>query len=106
VTYPGPWIRQVEVWNEVARVLRDSGVFVILIGGTVSRGRWARIRSLLSRVAYGANPQHFEFQPPCPAQSVLDGTTEVVEDEWGTAYYWRGRRLSRSGTVVESTKVG
>lgn len=94
VTYPGPWIRQPAVWAEFARVLRPGGSILVLLGGTVERGRGSKVRSLVSKVLYGpAAPDRIRFDPPLADDRSLQGALDISEDEWGTVFYWSGTQV-------------
>lgn len=91
VTYPGAWILDPETWTEIERVLHPGGQIIVLLGGTVTRGRGGSMRSLLTRAAYGTNrPASIEFSPPIADGSMISGTFVMLEDAWGTVYRWEG----------------
>jgi SAM-dependent methyltransferase len=92
-TYPGPWILDPETWSEFARVLKPGGRAIVLLGGTVERGRGSRIRRALQRIAYGS-ADDISDHPSLQRLGHLDipGNIEVVDDRWGKAFLWVGRR--------------
>lgn len=92
ITYPGPWIRNEAVWREAARVLRDDGLVVMLIGGTVTKGRFSSVRRVFMRLAYGAVPDDVRIDLPPGVDDDFEGTLQIHDDRWGHAYYWCGRR--------------
>ena len=92
-SYPGPWIRQTAVWSEFSRVLMPGGSIVVLLGGTVERGRGAKLRSIVTRVMYGpAASKRITFEPPLPESGALHGSLRVSEDAWGTVVHWCGKK--------------
>jgi SAM-dependent methyltransferase len=98
-TYPGPWIVDTRTWAEMARVARPGASIAILIGGTVTRGRGAWLRSRLLRLLYGC--QNAETQPASITDlghPMVDGEITCETDEWGERVVWRG---SRAGDVRE-----
>jgi SAM-dependent methyltransferase len=96
VSYPGPWIRNAEVWAEFARILQPGSSIVILLGGTVERGSGAFIRSLISRMMYGSTqPARQTFEPPLPDEAELRGYLDIANDTWGTVCVWRGYKSGR-----------
>jgi SAM-dependent methyltransferase len=93
VTYPGPWIFDSATWQEFARVMLPSASVMILLGGSIERGRGSRIRRLLTRITYGARHQRTEREPmPLLGNAFISGSLCEVEDEWGSISVWRGRR--------------
>jgi SAM-dependent methyltransferase len=100
-TYPGPWIAEPDTWAELARVTLPGASVAILLGGTTTRGRGSLVRRLISGVAYGrARTTTETILPPPLEHAHIFGTLSTVEDEWGTAYVWRGRRVAASETVM------
>ena len=89
VTYPGPWIVNPGVWDEIVRVTVAGATINILLGGDISRGRGSSARALLIRLAYGG--QHKATgELPRLGHSLVIGEYESVEDHWGIAMRWRG----------------
>ncbi len=92
-TYPGPWIRASRVWDELARVTGPDAAVTILLGGSVTRGRFSTVRSRLIQVIYGGDLQH-----PDNAELVgfghaqISGRAALVDDAWGQAIVWTGVR--------------
>lgn len=92
-TYPGPWILEPRVWDEIARVLIDEGRFAVLLGGDYSRGPWSRTRRIWSQIAYGRRVT----EPATDMQSQLGfdgmiGSIHTRPDEWGQFYTWEGTK--------------
>lgn len=92
-TYPGPWILDPATWDEFARVLKREGLVILLLGGTVERGRGSRVRRVVQRLAYGSAAGIHE-QPSLKrlGHSEIAGQLEVASDQWGQAILWVGRR--------------
>jgi hypothetical protein len=91
-TYPGRWILDNRTVREFERVLTANGRAIVLLGGTVERGRHARLRRAVLSLAYGSPARHgVRF-------SGLDGTTGLrwrfieSRDCWGTVYLLTAER--------------
>jgi SAM-dependent methyltransferase len=90
-TYPGSWVLDDRTWQEFARILAPGGVVVLLMGGTVERGPFGRIRSLLTRLAYGNKALDVTaIDLPGPERAGLIGEFTVREDRWGKVFRWEG----------------
>lgn len=90
-TFPAPFILERAVLDEVARVLRPGGRFVVLLGGLPARPSSVPVRFLL-RVVYGDQPDI-----PLPGQSLLchellPGAWRRIESPAGPAVVWMSRR--------------
>lgn len=90
-TYPGPWIIDPHTWDEIARVTVSGATVCVLLGGDITRGRGARVRNWLIRVAYGSGGGTFGQLPPLGNDRVT-GDYSLVDDEWGQAIVWLGVR--------------
>lgn len=93
-TYPGPWIAEPATWREIGRVVRPGGRVVILLGGTVERGRMGRLRSFGGALVYGARgePPTLDALPKL-GDDAVHGGWETAEDAWGTVITWEGTRV-------------
>jgi SAM-dependent methyltransferase len=91
-TYPGPWILDSRVWDELVRVTAPCASVAVLLGVTFARGRGAAARGLLQRLAYGNRADESEELPNSFGHALMPGSLERVGDAWGTAYVWRGTR--------------
>jgi SAM-dependent methyltransferase len=91
-TYPGPWILERQTWNEIARVMAPGGNVAVLLGGDIRRGRWSSIRRVMLRLAYGQSGSTVQYLPPMGNDSI-NGSYLLVDDEWGQAIVWEGRRV-------------
>lgn len=99
-SYPGPWIADPQVWDEIARVARPGASVIILLGGTYERGRFAWLRRLMVRVAYGAVPKDDgRFTQPELGNATVTGAFVSLPDQWGAAQYWQGTARA-SGRLV------
>ncbi|MDQ3548440.1 MAG: class I SAM-dependent methyltransferase [Chloroflexota bacterium] len=94
-TYPGPWVIDPQTWAEIARVSAYSASVQILLGGDISRGRGAFVRSRLLRLAYGKRNGSLAQLPPLGNDRVVGGYA-LIEDEWGQAIVWSGVRVDLS----------
>lgn len=95
-SYPGPWIRDERVWRELARVSEPGAQVLILLGGTVTRGRWSSLRSALIRAIYGRQLEDVNtIQVDGFGHECIPGCITVKDDEWGQSLIWIGRRLER-----------
>lgn len=94
-TYPGPWIFDAQTWEEIARVCAPGATVRILLGGDITGGRGAFIRSRLLRIAYGSGTVSSERLPMLGNEQVV-GDYVVVEDTWGMAIVWSGNRVLMS----------
>jgi SAM-dependent methyltransferase len=93
-SYPGFWIRDSKVWQELGRTTVDGGSVTILFGGTVARGRGSWLRSRLTALVYGRSPESSpQFEPPTGSDTLFRGSLESTEDQWGTVFIWKGYRL-------------
>jgi hypothetical protein len=100
-SYPGPWIFDVRVHHEIARVCRADAKICVLLGGDYQRGYARRWRRLLALVAYGgsavdAGVNALEQRLDC---AELDGSVRVWQDRWGHALYWIA--VPRPGSLSE-----
>ena len=90
VTYPGPWIIDLRTWEEIARVTVPGATVTVLVGGDISRGRGAFLRSRLIQIAYGAGSNAETL--PALGNADVTGDYATVDDRWGTALLWTGIR--------------
>lgn len=88
-TYPGVWIFDAAVFREVARVLRPGGEVRILLGGSITAGRWSQPRRILARIIYG---KQNSASPEAPTNDLLVGSIVIRKDRWGESVWWMGRR--------------
>jgi SAM-dependent methyltransferase len=94
-TYPGPWIADTHVWEELARVTVPGAPVRILLGGTIERGRGARLRGWLGRLVYGRPARASEFRLPATfGHPLIPGSLHEFADQWGTALLWEGERIA------------
>lgn len=92
-SYPGPWIRDPQVWTELIRVTTPGAPVTILLGGTITYGRCLMARSKLIAILYGPHPgRHQEIEVECFGYARLPGCLNRVDDEWGQAILWTGVR--------------
>jgi SAM-dependent methyltransferase len=89
-TYPGPWILDPLTWEEIARVTTPGASIAILLGGDYTRGNGAFVRSRLMRLAYGKQGPPGTL--PELGHPSIDGGYDLINDRWGTAILWFGRR--------------
>lgn len=93
-SYPGPWIRDERVWRELARVASPGAQVTVLLGGTVTRGRWSSLRSTLIRLVYGRQSADMSRIPVDGfGHEYIPGSLVVEDDEWGQSLIWTGQRL-------------
>ncbi len=92
VTYPGPWIAEPATWVELERVTKPGATIGILLGGTYTRGPFSCIRQILAKIAYGNQDLATAFDSSQFGSERIPGEIRPVEDEWGTAWYWIGKR--------------
>ncbi len=92
-TYPGLWITEPDTWREIGRVVQPGGRVVILLGGTVERGRLGRLRSFVGTLVYGSRGNAQTPGPlPILGDDTIHGDWETAMDEWGTVLIWEGTR--------------
>ena len=94
-TYPGPWVTDSRTWTEIARVSAPGASVRILLGGDISRGSGALVRSKLLQLAYGSGNDSLETMPAFGNDRVVGGYA-LIEDEWGQAIVWAGVRVDLS----------
>lgn len=92
-TYPGPWIHDRRLWDELWRVTAAGSNVTVLIGGTVTRGPLSSIRRTVGRLAYGG----YDLTQGSDTLQDLGkpffrGTANLIADEWGEALVWEGTR--------------
>lgn len=91
-TYPGPWIQDANVWSEIARIGAPGATVTILLGGTVTDGRFSSVRSRLIGLIYGLNADGPMRLPPGIGHALIPGELQQERDAWGYALIWRGVR--------------
>lgn len=99
-TYPGPWIIERKVWDEIARVTAPGATIAILLGGDYTTGRGARVRTTLARIAYG-RPDGRESADITAlfGHAVIRGASIQQRDAWGSALFWIGQRAESDRLV-------
>ncbi len=96
-SYPGPWIRDQQVWSELDRVTVPGARITILLGGTVTRGRFSMVRSKLIALLYGPEASsHRELKIEGLGHVRIPGRINCVDDEWGQSILWSGIRADNS----------
>ncbi|HET7037563.1 MAG TPA: class I SAM-dependent methyltransferase [Thermomicrobiaceae bacterium] len=103
-TFPAPYILERAALDEVARVLRPGGRFVVLLGGAPSRPPGSLIRWLL-RLAYGDQREIPVPKPSLLSHELLPGSWQLLELPAGQAVIWLAqRRPDAHGVSPESSE--
>lgn len=98
-TYPGPWILDPDVWNEFARITTPGAAVTILLGGTVTSGRFSSWRTVLIGIMYGKNTVPTGGPIEALGHDLIPGALQSDSDQWGTAFIWSGVKITGSGDV-------
>ena len=99
VGFPGPYIRNLATWDELARVLRQDGVVVTLVGGMPGPGtRRSAVGRLIGWMVYGrldtegcADLVEHALAPLLRHPSFF-GYWHGIETDQGVALVWLARK--------------
>lgn len=94
-TYPGSWILDADVWAELARIMIPGAPVNVLLGGTVTRGRFSGARIRLIGLIYGTGRSVSTIPDLALGHPLITGKLHLECDEWGEVTIWKGNREQR-----------